>query len=81
MIEFRNVRKVYNLGGVEKVVLSKLTVQFPANKNVAILGHNGAGKSTLMRLIAGAEAPTAGESFVILKYLGHWDLGADLGPR
>jgi len=60
MIEFESVRKTYRLGGVEKVIINDLTMTFPKNTNIGILGHNGAGKSTLMRLIAGAELPDAG---------------------
>ncbi|MEM8837426.1 MAG: ABC transporter ATP-binding protein [Pseudomonadota bacterium] len=60
MIEFRNVRKVYKMRGVEKVIINDLTMQFPPRENIGILGHNGAGKSTLMRMIAGAELPDRG---------------------
>lgn len=81
MIEFKNVRKVYKLGGIEKVVLNNLNLQFPENRNVAILGHNGAGKSTLMRLIAGAEAPTAGRIIRHTKVSWPLGFGGGFGPE
>ena len=60
MIEFQHVRKTYRLKGVEKVILNDLSIRFPEERSIGILGHNGAGKSTMMRLIAGAEMPDSG---------------------
>ena len=73
MISFRNVHKTYRMSGVRKVIVSGLTLDFPVDRNVAILGRNGAGKSTLMRLIAGAELPDKGR----ISRLGtvSWPLG------
>ena len=60
MIEFRGVTKNYRANGVDKCILDDITIEFPMDRNIGILGHNGTGKSTLMRLIAGAELPTQG---------------------
>lgn len=73
MIEFRNLRKTYRLGGVQKIIIDRLNLTFPSDRNIAILGHNGAGKSTLMRLIAGAELPDEGR--VIRNGKVSWPLG------
>lgn len=73
MIEFRNLRKTYRLSGVEKVIINRLNLTFPGNRNIGILGHNGAGKSTFMRLIAGAELPDEGR--VIRRVKVSWPLG------
>ncbi|MBA4783772.1 MAG: ABC transporter ATP-binding protein [Rhizobiales bacterium] len=73
MIEFRDVRKTYHLSGVRKVILDRLSMTFPPNRNIAIIGHNGAGKSTLMRLIAGAELPDEGR--IIRHVKVSWPLG------
>src|SRR5678815_2779763 len=62
MIALADVHKRYRTGrGEEKWALRGVTVTFPANRNVAVLGANGAGKSTLLRLMAGIDRPTRGE--------------------
>ncbi len=63
MLELDNVSKSYHLDGVRKTILTNLTFAFPADRNVAIMGHNGAGKSTLMRLLAGTETPDSGRIY------------------
>ena len=73
MIGFHNVSKIYKSKEVDKIILDNLSMRFPDNKNIGILGHNGAGKSTLMRLIAGAELPNSGR---IHRYVNmSWPLG------
>ncbi|MCD6581469.1 MAG: ATP-binding cassette domain-containing protein [Desulfuromusa sp.] len=42
-------------------VLQHIDVQVEQGERIALVGPNGAGKSTLMRLLAGVEAPVAGE--------------------
>ncbi|HEU4809534.1 MAG TPA: ATP-binding cassette domain-containing protein, partial [Sphingomicrobium sp.] len=61
MIRLADIRKSYptRLGPVPVLDGVDLVVQ-PA-ECVGILGRNGAGKSTLIRLISGAELPTAGK--------------------
>jgi capsular polysaccharide transport system ATP-binding protein len=73
VIELRNVSKAYRLKGLRKQVLDRVTLRFPADRNVAIMGPNGSGKSTLMRLLAGAEQPDEGH--VIRNVSVSWPLG------
>jgi capsular polysaccharide transport system ATP-binding protein len=73
VIELRNVSKTYRLKGIRKQVLDRVTLRFPADRNVAIMGPNGSGKSTLMRLLAGAEQPDEGQ--VIRNVSVSWPLG------
>jgi capsular polysaccharide transport system ATP-binding protein len=54
-------------------VLDRVSLRFPADRNVAIMGPNGSGKSTLMRLLAGAEQPDEGQ--VIRNASVSWPLG------
>jgi len=71
MIDIRNISKSYKVtSGWNKsnkvtsgwnLVLDDISVCFPSDRNIGILGLNGAGKSTLLRLIGGVEAPDRGE--------------------
>ncbi|GHA48315.1 ATP-binding protein [Amylibacter ulvae] len=54
MIEIRNLTKVYRLNGTSHKVADNLSVTFPSNKSVALLGANGAGKSSLLNMISGS---------------------------
>ena len=57
MIELKDVRKTYG----DLTVFERANVLIERGDRVALVGPNGAGKSTLMRILAGAEAPDAGE--------------------
>ena len=61
MIELRNLTKIYNTGGHEKVICEDLSLVLPSHKAVALLGRNGTGKSTLLNMISGLVPPTSGE--------------------
>jgi len=57
VLELRHVRKAYG----DQVVFADASLKILRRARVALVGPNGAGKSTLMRLLAGREAPDAGE--------------------
>ncbi len=61
MLELRHVTKIYRTSAGPNVVLRDLSLTLPARESIGVLGKNGAGKSTLLRIVANAEAPTAGE--------------------
>ncbi len=63
MIELRGVSKSYRVGAQRKHVLNNVSISFPHNQSVGILGLNGAGKSTLIRIIGGVEAPDHGSIY------------------
>lgn len=57
MLELRRIRKEYE----RQVLLDGISFTVGEHETVCILGPSGSGKSTLLRLIAGLEAPEAGE--------------------
>jgi capsular polysaccharide transport system ATP-binding protein len=60
MIDFHGVSKSYQLRGSRRHILRDLTLAFPRDKNVALIGRNGAGKSTVLGMIAGTVALSKG---------------------
>ncbi|MBI1404409.1 MAG: ATP-binding cassette domain-containing protein [Porphyrobacter sp.] len=60
MIRVRDLAKVYPTRFGENLVFEGVSFDLAMGERLGILGRNGAGKSTLVRLISGAERPTAG---------------------
>ncbi len=72
-IQLRHIEKSYTSYSTEVVltgqaqesrtrhVLRDLSVTFPLGRLTVIVGRSGCGKSTLLKLLAGKEAPDAGE--------------------
>lgn len=60
MIHLSQVGKTYPTRSGPVEVLRGVDLTIERGERVGILGRNGAGKSTLIRLISGAELPTAG---------------------
>jgi heme ABC exporter ATP-binding subunit CcmA len=58
-----------------KRVLNKVDVDLDAGGFLLVTGPNGSGKTTLLRVLAGLDAPTAGEVTLpargLIGYLGH----------
>lgn len=73
MISLHNVTKRYRTSAGIHTVLDSVSITFPENKNVGILGLNGAGKSTLIRIIGNAEDPDSG--YVERTSLISWPMG------
>jgi ATP-binding cassette subfamily F protein 3 len=57
VLELKHAHKAYG----ENVVFRRVNLHIERGDRIAIVGPNGMGKSTLMRMLAGAEAPDAGE--------------------
>jgi len=61
LIEFRNITKTYDMGGVEEVhALRGVTMEIRKNEYLAIMGPSGSGKSTLMNIIGCLDTPSSG---------------------
>ena len=61
MIQLSNVSKYYRVKNDRHYVLDNVSVSFPPNTSIGILGRNGAGKSTLLRMLGGMEYPNKGK--------------------
>lgn len=60
MIRLESIHKHYHTRHGSVHVLDDVNLAVRPGEKVGILGRNGAGKSTLIRLISGAERPSAG---------------------
>lgn len=58
--EFRSVSKIYD----GRAALAEVSFMATAGEHTAILGPSGCGKSTLLRLLAGFDAPSAGQVLI-----------------
>ena len=54
MIKFNNVTKTFQTPrGKRKTIVDDVSITFPSNTSIGLLGRNGAGKSTLLQMIGG----------------------------
>ena len=60
MIRVTDLVKRYGTRHGEVTVLDGIDLEIRPGEKVGIMGRNGSGKSTLIRMISGAERPTAG---------------------
>jgi capsular polysaccharide transport system ATP-binding protein len=60
MIRAAQITKRYRTRQGPRLVLDRVDLTVARGEHLGILGRNGAGKSTLIRLLSGAEQPTAG---------------------
>ena len=61
MIEFRDLKKTYQMGDEAVAALAGVSLSFPRGSYLAITGPSGSGKSTLMNILGGLDRPTSGQ--------------------
>jgi putative ABC transport system ATP-binding protein len=61
IFSIREASKVYPMGELEVVALSKATLDIYEGELLVVVGPSGSGKSTLLNLIGGMDRPTSGE--------------------
>ncbi len=65
MLEVKNLTKIYKTkNGAETRALDDVTLRFPEQGMVFLLGKSGSGKSTLLNVCGGLDDPTSGEVIV-----------------
>ena len=60
MVQFRGIQKRFG----KVLAVEKLDFDIAEGSLVTLLGPSGCGKTTLLRMVAGLEAPTAGDIFI-----------------
>lgn len=68
IIQVKNIRKVYKLGGETVVALNDINLDIYPGQVCCILGTSGSGKSTLLNMLAGLEKPSKGSVVLDGKY-------------
>ncbi|MDR1577667.1 MAG: ABC transporter ATP-binding protein [Deltaproteobacteria bacterium] len=61
VLEAQNLRKVFQSGGQDLIILADLRLKIEAGRSLAILGASGSGKSTLLYLLGGLDRPSGGQ--------------------
>jgi len=63
-IELRGLTKTFTVGRRTIVALDEVSLRTPEGAFLSLLGPSGCGKSTILRIAAGLEQPTAGETTI-----------------
>ncbi len=64
LIEFKDIYKIYSIGGTEIHAADGVSFKIYRGEFVAIVGQSGSGKSTCMNIIGCLDVPTKGEYFL-----------------
>ena len=72
MITFRDVSKIYHIGGEEVRALDHASMQIEQGEFVGIIGTSGSGKSTLMNIMGCLDVADEGEYILDGQPIGHY---------
>ena len=64
MLRLKNIKKVYESGGVNVTALKGINLNFRKSEFVSILGQSGCGKTTLLNIIGGLDRYTSGDLII-----------------
>jgi putative ABC transport system ATP-binding protein len=64
LIEIKNLKKIYNEGTKERIVLHDINGTINRGEIIVILGKSGSGKSTFLNLLSGIDIPSHGEVII-----------------
>lgn len=64
VVGFKNVSKIYKLGGEEVRAVDKVNLDIFKGEYIALMGPSGSGKSTFLNLLGCLDTPTKGEIFL-----------------
>ena len=64
MLELKEIRKSYLVGGVRQEVLRGISICFRKNEFASILGSSGSGKTTLLNIIGGLDGYDSGDQVI-----------------
>ena len=71
-IEFKDVKKVYQMGEVKIEALSGVNFSVDKGEFVVVAGASGAGKSTILNILGGMDSPSSGQIIVDNKYINNY---------
>lgn len=71
-IEFKDVKKIYQMGEVKIEALSGVDFSIDKGEFVVVAGASGAGKSTILNILGGMDSPTSGQIIVDNKQVNNY---------
>lgn len=71
-IEFKDVKKIYQMGEVKIEALSGVNFTVDKGEFVVVAGASGAGKSTILNILGGMDSPSSGQIIVDGKYINNY---------
>ena len=71
-IEFKDVKKIYQMGEEKIEALSGVNFTVDKGEFVVVAGASGAGKSTILNILGGMDSPSSGQIIVDGKYINNY---------